>query len=320
MKKWLGFFSSMKVGLALLAVFGMYAAAGSALQPETYMHTPLFAFLGLLVTANMLVCTGRQFYLLAKAVHKGAPGPPPRRAALAFLHLGILVVLIGVLMSGGREMVRFGRYVGDTVELSDVSRRAAGTLSFRDLSLELDESGRILQYRAELRCDGKDAVLQVNQPLRLGRGRLLFGEYLDSVTVRIRENGEESEAKIGSGDSIPFRSDAYRAVLLRYVPDYSEDDWMSSAVHRGETPRLVFQMGVGEEPMALYVAEFGDTIPLGEDCRFRFTETEPFVVFAYSYDPGSVPVAAGAVLMLISLGVWMLLREQSGKKNRKEKE
>ena len=273
----------------------------------------------------MLVCTGRQFYQLGRAALKGTgsgtSGLTLRRASLAFLHLGILVVLIGVLMSGGREMVRFGMYVGDTIELADVSSRgAAGTITFRDFSLELDEDGRILQYRADIRFDGKDAALRVNQPMRAGRGRLLFGEYIDSVTVHIRENGEETEAKIGNGDSIPFRNDAYRAVLLRYVPDYAEDDWMTSTVHWGETPRLVFRMGMGTEPLSLYVAEFGDRIPLGDDCRFCFTETEPFVVFAYTYDPGSVPVAIGAALLLASLGAWMPLRRQSAKKNRTEKE
>ena len=318
MKNWLNFFSSMKLGLALLAVFGIYAAAGSVLKPETYMHTPLFAFLGTLVTANMLVCTGRQLLQLGRGIRHnakgGSTGPILRKASVTFLHLGILLVLVGVLISGRKEMARFGMYVGDSVNLQDVSRHGPNeTLSFTDFDLELDDAGRIVQYRAQVCLEGKNTLLQINRPLRAGRGRLLFGEYIDSVTVQIWEKGEAAEAKIGGGDSIPFRDRTYRAVLLRYVPDYTESDWMFSTVHRGENPRLVFNMSDGEEEMSLYVAKFGDMIPLGDDCRFRFTETEPYVVFAYAYDPGSIPVTVGAVLTLMSLGIWMLLKERNAK-------
>ena len=321
MKNRLSLFCSMKVGLALLAVFGIYAAAGSVLQPETYMHTPLFAILGLLVTANMLLCTLRQMLqlgrLLLRGPKQGPFWPVLRKAAVTFLHLGILIVVIGVLMSGGREMSRFGMYVGDTADLAEVSQGGSGTLAFTDFALELDDSGRIVQYRADVRLDGREATLRVNQPMRAGRGRLLFGEYLDSVTVEIRENGEEHVEKIGNGDGIPFRNGTCHVRLLRYVPDYEESDWMTSSVHRGDNPRLVFVMSTDTEPETLYVAKFGDTIPLGDGGRFRFTEAEPYVVFAYTRDPGSVPVAAGSGLVLLCLGLWMICREKSGKKDGK---
>lgn len=307
----IGFFSSMRVGLALLIIIGAVAAATTLFFQQSFYHTWFFETLLAMLFLNMLLCTSKR----CKAIFSSRKGLQPgswRTFGLLFLHAGFLCVLLGgaVYSFGGREaLVSIAK--GETVQMAQaLGQEKSFLLHVDDFRIDLYPDGSPSQYTSRVTLLEKSKGIgtfdiSVNHPLKY-KGVTMYQEmYGWAVNLTFAVSGKEGQATVKEGEFADIPGTDYRVRYYRYIPNYDPSYGMETKSLEPLNPRVIFSVYEGNERIDVGLAKLGENVSIKKGISFRFTETVPLTTLKAKTDPGAPFVWVGFGLLLG--GVFMAL-------------
>ena len=176
------------------------------------------------------------------------------------------------------------------------------TLRLDAFRLDLnEEDGSLSQYTADfsLLAAGQTGSISINHPAGITGVKLYISEIIDCIDIETTSlSGLTSEAILGKGEILELPGSNTRIRIERYVPDYQPDTWRSSKSMRKANETVVYTVLSPQWEETLTAAPIGKWIRTTPESYVRFIRQRPYVVFMLKYDPGLVPAAVGAVMLM----------------------
>lgn len=301
--------SSMKTGLTLLAILGIFSALGSSLLPDLFYRLRLFEILIILILINLGLCTGNRILKTKKLLlsRSGHILEQMRQWGLLILHCGIILILVGGIInaSAGRsETVSIAE--GQKAVIADDQAGAKISLLLNTFEIERYENGVPSQYYSKvvLLKQGTaqtEAVISVNHPLRYEGVKVYQQSYGNQVDAVVTANGQSREHKAYEGDILEVPGSSYRVKVFRYVPDFDPGHGMESKSMNPNNPRIIYAVYREDVLAGVGAAAFGEEIPLDETSKVVFKGLLPYSVFKVKEDPGLPYAATGGILFMVGV-------------------
>jgi cytochrome c biogenesis protein len=259
---------------------------------DDIFRTRGFAVLGLILFAQLCVCTGKRVLLLRAS-------PKRWTAGSVLLHLGLLVFLVSIGVS-----LRWGKNI--TIEVPEgmtVSPTAAGVpFDVRLERFEIDyypEPGGIRQYRSEVTLlrDKKEirrGSLEVNEPLEFEGAKIFQMSYgwLLEGSVRTLPDGKPEPFLVRNGAWLNWTGEGKEK--LRAVVSADPDKYGT------QKPEAVFLVSnsSGERRMVPVAAGGASTSGTTE---IRFDRLRRYSGLQVKQDPGIAGIFSGLILTMAGL-------------------
>ncbi len=317
-RSWLAFFTSMKTGLLLLLLLGTLAALGSFIpqgQPEGYYRAYFgelparmiilfsldhlykswgFLGLGAVLSLNLLFCS----------LQRWASQTNWRRRGSVILHLGLLVILVGAVLSAA-----LARHASVSIGVGDSRDLAADgfpglVLTVKDFKIDYYADFTPRQYTSSVALQtaaGREIehAILVNHPLKLGDLKIYQASYGWMVQGRAVVNGKEQPFDLPSGSSLTIEPAGGRQLLFLFIPDY---DAASGGLHSRSplprNPRLVAVLFQDQQVQARTILAAGETGAAG-GYLVTFTAYRYYTGLEIKKDPGVRVVYAGFIIVML---------------------
>ncbi|AQS58949.1 cytochrome c biogenesis protein ResB [Desulforamulus ferrireducens] len=322
--------SSMKTGLVLLLLLGAVAALGSLVpqgeQAEFYQihygellgnfllllsfdrlySSWWFILLGVIFAANILICSLQRM--------KGIQDI--KSAGSVLLHVSILVIFIGSLLSGlvGKsEYIEIG--TADTADLSSIGFPGY-QLTVTDFKIDYYETLEPKQYISSLvltNAQGNRVVeeISVNHPMKAEGLTIYQNSYGWLAKGRVAGGEGDKSFELINGDELEL--DHGITLKTIFIPDF---DPISGTLHSRtplpNNPHLACALLRGEQLLDVQVIPEGETSQVGS-VAVTFEDYRYYTGLEIKRDPGVKVVYGGFVLMLLGLAC-RYLAPQKGRK------
>ncbi len=308
-------FSSMTVGLVLLALIGRTSAVGSSLWPDDFFQAGYFRVLLALLLINMALCTintTMKFVRQRSRINRDWR-KLLRNVSLLMLHGGIVFILIGAgLYSWQGHSVQLSIREGDMVHIDEVIPVSDPfTLKLDKFYIEYHEDGSPSQYYAELAVLQEGSIAQkqtikVNYPLVYKGVKFYQSSYGYLTEVIIRDGKTTPQTVLAQdGDIIPFDHTTRTLKVFKYIPDFDPEAGLITKSDQPVNPRVVYSVYQDDSLLGVGAAPFGEAINIDEDVIIEFGLSLPYSVLTVKTDPGLPLVSAGGIMLM--LGVCLVL-------------
>ncbi len=312
--------SSMKTGLILLGIAGLVLGVGSVVFPDGYTKTFVFRLVFLLALLNMTLCAGNQCKLFFTRCKAGAKGTLLRTGALAALHCGIVLIILGGMFyyfSGVRGQVPVPE--GEQVDVNAISLgKIPYALRLDKFYMDFYPDGSASQYNADItllkdQIETAQGTTRMNAPFQAHGAKFYISKYGYGIQIKTTSSTELRESDyLGKGESFLFSGTQQSLEIVDYLPNYDPAFGNESKTERPDNPRVLYYMRhEGQEKAKLQVAGIQEWIKVDEDLYFQFAEVKPYVLITYKFDPGLPVVALGGILLLGGAGIVFM----KGKRN-----
>lgn len=308
--------SSMHTGLFLLALLAAASAAGSLVpQGEAESFYKLhygkmlggfivflsldrlygawwFIALGSVFSASILACSLRRIKKLSGMRGLGS----------LFIHLGILVVFAGSVISGVSGQSRYAEIgVGDTADLSLYGFPGA-ELTIRDFRVEYHQNLDPSQYvsAVTLRTGGGEMrqEISVNRPLKYDGLKIFQKSYGWMAGGKVTAGGEEIPFSLPGGGEIVVEGGKPQRMKFIFIPDFDgASGTLQSKSPLPNNPRLACALIQGNEPLDIQVIPRGETKDVG-GYRVEFSDYRYYSGLEIKRDPALPVVFTGFSLVV----------------------
>ncbi|WXJ95346.1 Cytochrome c biogenesis protein CcsB [Neomoorella carbonis] len=328
-RPYFAFLSSMKLGLLLLLLLGVLASLGSFLpqgQPAGFYRAYYgdvpgrlivllsldhlyrswwFIALGALLAVNILTCSLRR---IKKA-------PSLRSWGSVILHLSILVILAGAVISGvmaRHAYVEIG--AGDSLDLA--ARGFPGyALRVKEFKIEYYENFQPKQYISSVSlktADGQEIEreIQVNRPLKFKGLKIYQTSYGWLARGQAVINGKAVPFDLPSGRGLDIDPGKNVRLVFFFIPDFDEQGGrLHSRSPLPNNPRLVAMLFQDQQVKAREVLAEKETKAVG-GYPVTFSGYRYYTGLEIKKDPGVGILYAGFVILLVGLVIRYLVPEK----------
>ncbi|MEG6616022.1 cytochrome c biogenesis protein ResB [Peptococcaceae bacterium 1198_IL3148] len=310
----LSILASLKFGITLLMVIAMAVFCGTIIpqgEAKIYyqsvygdglgsliFHVGLtevfksswFVALSLLLLINLMACTYRRCQNLKAGGHWSQYGSP-------ILHLGLVVIIIGSLVSGFLGLSDYFEVpIGSTVTLTE--KGYSFDIKVEDFTIDYystdEQQGQQSpkQYRTTLTLIENNQPfnteeIKVNHPLQHGGTKIYQSSYGWLMEGTVTANGRTNQFSVPAGDTLAINND----YILQAIP--------ATADAKGN---LLYRFGTAGHPAFTGSAEPGEQIktPFG---TVEFSDIKPYTGLEVRHDPGVPVVWTGFLLLTAGLMV-----------------
>jgi hypothetical protein len=319
------FFSSIKLAIALFTAIALIGAIG--------LFFPNFLFYlfipAILLSINLLFCISKRLFPCLTAGKIDL-----QKAGIILIHISIILILlalaIGYLRSWSSSMQIAE---GETINLPDKIKNISEPVSIycRKFDIDYYPDTRPKDFRAELvfHSGGNSltSIVSVNNPVNFNGVNFYlasYGQIPGRAVLTINKHGKlmrqtdvHGQTSISARDSkinvLRIEEDVSKfgpAVKIRVkMGGISSDLWIMQNIVQMQKkyPRLLKEMPpLNPAPFAPYTFSFS------------LEKDKHYIVLDMKRDPGILPAAAGAIMLLA--GVLLVLIAQHNKKNGKSPE
>jgi len=316
--------SSMKVGITLLCLSALLAAAGSVFYPDAFFQTVLFKLIFLLLFSNMVLCSFNQISKFVKLRSNGRRSKwfCLKRISLVTLHAGIVLIMVGGATNAYcSQSTQVTVTEGNTVDLSTIipSQRAL-QLRLNQFEISFYANGSPSQYysRVSITDDSRYAdnyTISVNHPLNYAGIKIYQESFGYMVNVKVDSGTGGVPGKLlaeGQTINIPGTDRSIKA--YKYIPDFVPDYGMNTRSLKPNNPKVVYSVYEKEALLGIGLASFGEKIEISKGVYVNFNGVTPFAVLRIKRDPGILIVATGGLMLIVGVCLSMLYPLQ--KKNK----
>ena len=222
-------------------------------------------------------------------------------------HFGMLVVILGF---GLGQMFRSEWTVygvaGQTKPVGD----SAYALTIDDFSIGLREDDTVEQYTADLTMtdtrtgESRSGSASVNHPLTVFGRKLYQNSTGWAATVQIlREDELIQESVLCAGEYVAVEDLPDLVIFFSaFYPDLTEGEDGRPATASGivRNPAYLYRLYYQEQVLGMNVLKGDEEITV-EDYVIRFVDPRPYTLIQIKRDPFTGVVAAGGLLILVSL-------------------
>jgi len=322
LKKIYNFVSSMKFGLLLLVLIGVYCAIGSLFFEAIFFKTIVFQLLLFILLLNMVLCVISQLRSLSRKWQKKQQlGNEKilRAVWLLLIHAGILIILVGGTVDIYKGQTRtIVLQKGEEINISNVLNTSSDfALKLDSFEIEFNPDGSPAQYYSYLTIlnekeKAEQYEISVNSPLNYEGIKIYqqsFGYLIDGTAFL--GSREEHRKLLREGEFLDIPETSLRIKIYKYIPDYDPNLGLNSKSLRPDNPVVVYSLYDSENLIEIGVAPLAEKIEIDPDngAAFRFNSAEPFSVLKIKHSPGLLLVAAGALMLMA--GVVMVLVQGS---------
>ena len=252
-----------------------------------------------------------------------------RRFGYVIVHLGILVILSGGLVSHlsaikGDLSILIGEKVDGFERFDTGAVHPFGfSLHVHDFSVEYHESGMPIDYRCEvevLDADGtsRDTTIRVNYPLRHKGFTFYQSSYGAGPVVRVTDPASDevvAEGVVPVGEELIWgsASGTVRLVVADFQPDFRlGPDGVSSASNELRNPAIQVALSLPGEHKPRWFWVFRDhemPHPVEVPYTVQLTDVRnpAFTVLSVANDPGVPFVVAGIIVLVLGTVVCFLI-------------
>ncbi|MDN5347218.1 MAG: cytochrome c biosis protein [Clostridia bacterium] len=312
----------MKLGLFLLLILGVSASLGSLipqgqsgafykmyygrllgslivfLSLDNLFRSWWFIALGIILAASILSCSVQRIRKL----------PGRKGWGSILLHLSILVVLAGAVVSGvfGRSAyVEVG--VGDSIDLTGKGFPGQ-VLTLKDFNIAYYPNLEPKQYYSKVALktnDGREIEreISVNHPLKFKGLKIYQTSYGWMTRGRVIADGEAIPFDLESGGELAIDQNSNLRLKLIFVPDFDEKTGtLRSKSPLPRNPRLACALIQGHNLIEGKILREGETGEI-KGYRITFSGYRYYTGLTVKKDPGVTIVYLGFALILLGLAV-----------------
>lgn len=330
------FLSSMKTGLFILLLLAALSSIGTLLpqrqSPAYYVEyhgeqlgslilmlsfdkvysSWWFLGLGAVLSLNLLFCLARRVKALKTTGELGS----------FILHLSILVILTGSLISGltgHRNYIEVG--VGDSVKLAD--RNFSNLeLTVKDFKIDYYDNHEPKQYTSELslKTEKGDTVrgqISVNHPLTIHGIKIYQQNYGYLIGGQVEVAGKTVSFDVANAKEILLDKDQNTRLKLLFIPDFDEQNkTLQTKTYRPHNPRLVCALMREEEVIDAQTLAPGEMKEL-KGYPVTFQDYRYFTGLEIKQDSGTTVIFSGFVLLLLGFVVRYLAPDKKMQRGEK---
>ncbi|WP_258359901.1 cytochrome c biogenesis protein ResB [Moorella sulfitireducens (nom. illeg.)] len=325
----LNLLSSMKLGLLLLLLLGIMASLGSFFpqgQPPGFYRVYYGELPGRLIVFLSLDHVYRSWWFLTLAalfalntltcsLKRIKKTPDLRSRGSVILHLSILVILAGAVISGvmaRHTYVEIG--TGKSLDLTAMGFPGY-SLRVKEFKVEYYENLQPKQYISSVSlktADGQEIEreIQVNRPLKYKGLKIYQASYGWLARGEAVINGKEVPFELASGRELDTDPDKNERLAFFFIPDFDEQgDTLHSRSPLPNNPRLVAVLFQDKQVMAREVLAEGETRGVG-GYPVTFSGYLYYTGLEIKKDPGVGILYAGFVILLLGLVMRYLAPEK----------
>ncbi len=301
--------SSMKLGLTLLAILGIFSALGSSLLPDLFFRLRLFQILIILIVINLGLCTGNRILKTKKVLlsRSGNILGQVRQWGLLILHFGIILILLGGIINasaGHSETVSIGE--GQTAAVAENEAGQTISLLLQEFKIERYENDVPSQFYSKviLLKDGASEiqeVISVNHPLEYQGLKIYQQSYGNRVEAVVQAKERSKAHTVYEGDMLEIPGSDWRVKVFKYVPDFDPGHGMESKSMKPNNPRIIYSVYRRDVLAGVGAAAFGEEIQIDDTSTIIFKGLQPYSVFKVKDDPGLPYAAAGGILFMVGV-------------------
>ncbi len=298
--------SSMKTGVALLALLAVFSAVGSSILPDRFYHLLLFNALLIMLFINLGLCTFNRCLKLRKLLAKQTDIIKQlRQWGLLILHSGLIFILIGGMING------WAGHSG-TVKLAEgeralITRDKEGekvTLFLEAFEIELYENNMPSQYLSRVSLYKGDrleqqATISVNHPLQYEGIKIYQQSYGSMVDVTIEGQGQVDTFTAQEGQLLDIPGSSWQVKVFKYIPDFDPAYGMESKSIQPNNPRIIYSVYQDKVLMGVGAAPFGERIEIDSAAYVEFNGLKSYSVLKVKEDPGLPYAGAGGILFML---------------------
>ncbi|KUO61333.1 MAG: hypothetical protein APF84_11920 [Gracilibacter sp. BRH_c7a] len=313
------FLSSMKTGLIILGIIGLFSAIGSGLSPENFFQSTAFKLSLILLLLNMTLCTFNQLYTYANTRTKKDRMRTNlwRRIGILTLHVGMVLILIGGTINAfGGQSLPVSIVQGEVLDISEVINTANPfQVKLNEFKIEFNDDGSPSQYYSDVSIIDGDNVteqysINVNNPLiyeGIKAYQHSFG-YLVNVTGE-SSSGWEAQKTLAEGDLFDIQGSEKTVKFYKYIPNFDPNYGLETKSLRPDNPRVVYSLYDKGKLLKVAAVTFGERIEIDSENFMTFVDLKPFTVLTIKKDPGLLMASLGGLMLMLGTCLALFLKQ-----------
>lgn len=219
------------------------------------------------------------------------------------LHLGLCVVLLGVLFS-----LLLGESTYETLAVGEEKEITVGpkpyTLCIDEFDIEYYEDGTTpKQYVSTMTAisGAEETALTsiVNGPASYHRTQILQSSYSWALQIEVDDGDQVQDVSVIDGELYWLNESQHLSLQVRFYPNYSLDDegYITNSDAAANNPVLLCMVWHNDEPLAADSLALGEAKELLEGVELKFVGFQYATGLQIKYDPGIMIIFIGFIII-----------------------
>ncbi len=298
---------SMKTGLVLLALLGIFSALGTSILPDIFYRLLLFNLLMIMLFINLVLCTINRLIQLRRQVFIKQHNlmNQIRQWGLLALHIGLILILVGGIINtcvGQSGTVQIAE--GERAVIAENEAGEKISLFLEDFEIERYENDMPSQYYSKVQLYKSESlelqsIISVNNPLQYQGIKVYQQSYGNMVDVTIQGEEKAENHTAVEGEVLDIPGGNWRVKVFKYVPDFDPAYGMESRSMQANNPRVIYSVYKGDVLLGVGAAPFGEEIKIDDTSWVQFNGLGTYSIFKVKEDPGLPYAGAGGIIFMI---------------------